>query len=114
MSSGAANSILEGWSHYCSSKSAVKKLTEVAHKELHNDNIHIIGLSPGSVATNMMEKIRDAKINAVSHLDWSQHIPAQWAAKAVLFLCTPKGVEFAGTDFSIKTDEGRRLIGLPS
>ena len=112
MSSGAANSALPGWSHYCSTKAAVKKLTEVAHRELHDKNIHVIGLSPGTVATDMMLKIRDSKINAVSDLDWSNHIPAEWAAKAVAFLCGPEGTEFAGTDFSIKTEEGRERVGL--
>ena len=113
MSSGAANSALPGWSHYCSTKSAVRKLTEVAHKELHNQNIRIVGLSPGTVATDMMAKIRDAEINAVSKLDWSAHIPPRWAAEAVAFLCGPEGEEFAGTDFSIKTKEGRERVGLP-
>lgn len=113
MSSGAANSALPGWSHYCSTKAAVKKLTEVAHRELNDRNVRIVGLSPGTVATDLMAKIRDAKINAVSDLDWSRHIPAEWAAEAVAFLCGPGGAEFSGTDFSIKTPEGRKLIGLP-
>lgn len=113
MSSGAANSALPGWSHYCATKSAVKKLTEVAHKELSERNIRIVGLSPGTVATDMMAKIRDAKINAVSNLQWSSHIPPTWAAEAVAFLCGPEGNEFAGTDFSIKTKEGRERVGLP-
>jgi NAD(P)-dependent dehydrogenase (short-subunit alcohol dehydrogenase family) len=113
MSSGAANSILEGWSHYCSTKSAVKKLTEIAHKELHQSNIRVVGLSPGTVATDMMAKIRDSKINAVSNLDWSTHIPPEWAAEAVAFLCSEHGASYAGTDFSIKTNEGRKLVGLP-
>jgi NADP-dependent 3-hydroxy acid dehydrogenase YdfG len=113
MSSGAANSALPGWSHYCSTKSAVKKLTEVAHNELHAKNIRIVGLSPGTVATDMMAKIRDSEINAVSKLDWSVHIPPRWAAEAVAFLCGPEGKEFAGTDFSIKTKEGRERVGLP-
>lgn len=113
MSSGAANSALLGWSHYCSTKAAAKKLTEVAHRELEGTNIRIVGLSPGTVATDMMSKIRDAKINVVSDLEWSAHIPAEWAAKAVSFLCGPEGEEFAGTDFSIKTPEGRERVGLP-
>ncbi len=113
MSSGAANSALPGWSHYCSAKAAAKKLTEVAHKELHKDNIRVVGLSPGTVATDMMASIRDAKINVVSHLDWATHIPAEWAAEAVAFLCGPEGDEFSGMDFSIKTTEGRSRVGLP-
>ncbi|WP_345420755.1 SDR family oxidoreductase [Halioxenophilus aromaticivorans] len=113
ISSGAANSALVGWSHYCSTKAAAKKLTEVAHKELRQHNIRVVGLSPGTVATDFMAKIRDSKINAVSDLDWSNHIPPHWAAEAVAFLCGDGGEAFAGTDFSIKTDEGRKLVGLP-
>ena len=45
MSSGAANSALEGWSHYCASKAAVKKLTECAHKEMEDKGVRIVGLS---------------------------------------------------------------------
>ena len=112
LSTGAVHSALPGWSHYASSKSAAKKLTEVAHVELHDKNIRVVGLSPGTVATNMMEKIRDSQINPVSQLDWSVHIPPEWPAEAVAFLCGPEGEEFAGTDFSIKTEEGRKRVGL--
>ncbi|WP_370977933.1 SDR family oxidoreductase [Agaribacterium sp. ZY112] len=113
MSSGAANSALLGWSHYCSTKAAVKKLTEVAHVELQHKNIRVVGLSPGTVATDMMAAIRDAKINVVSELDWASHIPPEWVGEAVAFLCGPEGQAYAGTDFSIKTKEGRQAVGLP-
>lgn len=113
ISSGAANSALEGWSHYCSSKAAVKKLTECAHKEVACHGIRVVGLSPGTVATDMMAQIKASGINPVSQLDWSSHIPPEWAAKAVTFLCGPSGDEYAGTDFSIKTEEGRKAVGLP-
>ncbi len=112
ISSGAANSALEGWSHYCSTKAAAKKLTECAHKECYPLGIRIVGLSPGTVATEMIEKITASGINPVSKLDPSVHIPPEWAAEAVAFLCTDAGDEFAGTDFSIKTDVGRRRVGL--
>ena len=115
ISSGAANSALPGWSMYCASKAAAKRLTEVSHRELreagHTD-VHVVGLSPGTVATDMMASIRDADINAVSRLDWSAHIPPEWAAEGVAFLCGDAGAEFAGSDFSIKTPEGRARVGL--
>ena len=114
ISSGAANSALEGWSHYCSSKAAAKKLTECGHKEVAGHGICVVGLSPGTVATDMMAQIKSSGINPVSQLDWSSHIPPEWAAKAVAFLCGPDGDEYAGTDFSIKTEEGRKAVGLPT
>ena len=114
LSSGAANKAVVGWSHYCASKAAAKKLTEVAHKELAGKNIRVVGLSPGTVATNMMKKIKDAKINPISDLDWDSHIPPEWVAEGVAFLCGENGEEFAGTDFSLKTVEGRKRVGLPT
>ena len=113
MSSGAANSALEGWSHYCATKAAAKKLTECAHKEVGARGVRVVGLSPGTVATDMMAKIKASGVNPVSQLDWSVHKSPEWAAEAVAFLCGPGGAPYAGTDFSIKTEEGRRLVGLP-
>lgn len=113
MSSGAANSALEGWSHYCSSKAAAKKITECAHRELSGAGLRVVGLSPGTVATPMMAKIRDSGINPVSQLDWSAHIPPEWVGRAVAYLLGSEGARHAGTDFSIKTPEGRAAVGLP-
>ena len=112
ISSGAAISALEGWSHYCSSKAAVLSLTRCADKEYRDKGIRVVGLSPGTVATDMQSSIKASGINPVSKLDPSAHIPPEWAARAVAWLCSENGAEFAGTDFSIKTEEGRRLVGL--
>ncbi len=112
MSSGAANSALEGWSHYCSTKAAVKKLTECAHVEVADKGITIVGLSPGTVATDMMAKIKNSGINPVSQLNWDGHLSPDWPAKAIAYLCTPDARKYAGTDFSIKTEEGRKIVGL--
>ncbi len=113
ISSGAANSFLEGWSHYCATKAAVLRLTGVAHKEYAADGIRVVGLSPGTVATDMQVVIRASGINPVSKLDPSAHIPPEWVAKAVEYLCSPDGEQHAGGDFSLKTDEGRSQAGLP-
>ena len=112
LSSGAATNALEGWSHYCTSKAAVKMLTMAGHKEYAEHGISTIGLSPGTVATDMMAGIKSSGINPVNQLDWSAHIPPEWPARAIAFLCSDKGKEFSGTDFSIKTPEGRALVGL--
>lgn len=114
MSSGAVNSALEGWSHYCASKAAARKLTEVGCREYAERGITIVGLSPGTVATRIMDEVRASGMNPVSRLDASAHIPPEWAARAVLYLCGPEGARHAGTDFSIKTDEGRAAVGLPA
>lgn len=112
LSSGAATSALEGWSHYCSSKAAALSLTRCAHTEVGHLGITVVGLSPGTVQSDMQDSIRESGINPVSRLDPSVHIPADWPAKAIAYLCTPAGREYAGGDFSIKTDEGRARVGL--
>lgn len=112
ISSGAATGALEGWSHYCSTKAAVLSLTRCADKEYGEKGIRVVGLSPGTVATDMQVSIKASGINPVSQLDPSVHIPADWPAKAIAWLCTAEAAEFAGTDFSLKTEEGRRRVGL--
>ncbi|OQW47130.1 MAG: short-chain dehydrogenase [Proteobacteria bacterium SG_bin6] len=112
MNSGAANAPMEGWSHYCASKAAVQMLTRQLHKEYGEHGVRSLGLSPGPVAGEMQAAIRASGINPVSQLADSAYIPAEWAAEAVAWLCTPAADPFLGTDFSIKTEEGRRLLGL--
>ncbi len=114
ISSGAATSALEGWSHYCSTKAAVLSLTRCADRETRTAGIRVMGLSPGTVATDMQTAIRASRINPVSQLDPSVHIPPEWVAETIGFLCGPGGDAFLGTDFSLKTDEGRALAGLPA
>lgn len=114
MNSGAANAPMEGWSHYCATKAAVQMLTRQLHKEYGDQGIRSLGLSPGPVAGEMQAAIRASGINPVSRLADSDYIPAEWAAEAVAWLCTAAADPFLGADFSIKTEEGRRLLGLPS
>ena len=112
ISSGAATGAMEGWSHYCSSKAAALSLTRCADKEYAAHGIRVVGLSPGTVATDMQVAIRESGVNPVSQLDPSVHIPPEWVARAVAWLCGEGGAAYAGTDFSLRTDEARKLVGL--
>ncbi|WP_162651187.1 SDR family oxidoreductase [Lentilitoribacter sp. Alg239-R112] len=112
MSSGAAHGALEGWAHYSASKAAVASLTRSANREWNEKGISVIGLSPGTVATDMMMSIKKSGINAVSQIDWETHISPDWVGEAICWLTTDEAREFDGTDFTIKTDEGRKLVGL--
>jgi NAD(P)-dependent dehydrogenase (short-subunit alcohol dehydrogenase family) len=112
ISSGAATSALEGWSHYCATKAAVLMLTRCVDKEYRDKGIRVVGLSPGTVATDMQQAIKASGINPVSQMDFSQHIPPEWPARAVAWLCTAEAREFDGGDFSLKTEDGRRRVGL--
>lgn len=111
ISSGAATAALEGWSHYCSTKAAVLSLTQCVHKEYASHGIRCVGLSPGTVATDMQRIIAHSKINPVSELDWSTHISPDIVAEAILWLCMNQASKYDGSDFSLKTAEGRAEIG---
>lgn len=113
ISSGAASSFLEGWSHYCASKAAVVRLTGIAYKENADAGVSVVGLSPGTVATDMMATIMASGINPVSQLSPGEHIPTEWGAQAIAYICGPNGKDFAGQDFFLKSNEGRSLLGLP-
>ena len=66
ISSGAATGALEGWSQYCAAKAAVQGITRVASHEYAGDGIRVVGLSPGTVATDMQVTIKASGVNPVS------------------------------------------------
>ena len=112
ISSGAAHGPVEAWSHYCSSKAGAAMLTRMVDKENASDGIRAIGLSPGTVATEMQREIKASGINPVSKLDWSDHIPADWPAKTLLWMCGPEADEFLGGEISLRDEGIRRRVGL--
>lgn len=111
ISSGAAGGALEGWSHYNCSKAAVLSLTKTAENETP-DAIRVVGLSPGTVATEMQSVIKESGINVVSQLDWSVHITPEWVGKALVWLCSDDATEFRGDDVSLREEAIRQRIGL--
>lgn len=112
VSSGAAHGPVEAWSHYCASKAAAAMLTRCADKENRDAGIRAIGLSPGTVATQMQREIAASGINPVSQLDWSVHIPADWPAKALLWMCSPDADDWLGQEISLRDEDIRARLGL--
>lgn len=112
ISSGAAHGPVEAWSHYCASKAAVNMLTRCLDKENRSDGIRAIGLSPGTVATQMQRDIKASGINPVSQLDWSDHIPADWPAKALLWMCSEAANDWLGDEISLRDEGIRKTVGL--
>ena len=112
VSSGAASNPVEAWSHYCSSKAGARMLTECLHLEEAHNGIRAMGLSPGTVATEMQRAIKASGINPVSQLDWADHIPADWPARALLWMCGADANEFLGTEISLRRDDIRQRVGL--
>lgn len=112
ISSGAAHHPLEGWSHYCTSKAGAAMLTSCADLENRDAGLRIMGLSPGTVATQMQREIKSSGVNPVSELDWEDHIPPEWPAKTLLWMCTPDADAYLGQEISLREDDIRRKVGL--
>ncbi|WP_299297394.1 SDR family oxidoreductase [uncultured Tateyamaria sp.] len=112
VSSGAAHGPVEAWSHYCASKAGAAMLTACAHKENADHGIRAMGLSPGTVATQMQREIKASGINPVSQLDWSDHIPADWPAKALLWMCSADADAWIGQEISLRDPDIRARVGL--
>lgn len=112
ISSGAATNALEAWSAYCSSKAAVLMLTRCLDKEMRGKGIRSLGLSPGTVATQMQKDIKASGLGPVAALEWSDHIPAEWPAKALVWMCSSDTDAYLGGDISLRDEALRAKLGL--
>jgi NAD(P)-dependent dehydrogenase (short-subunit alcohol dehydrogenase family) len=112
ISSGAAHGPVEGWSHYCASKAGAYMLNRSADMEYRDRGIRVMGLSPGTVATQMQREIKASGINPVSQLDWSDHIPPDWPARALVWMCGAEADGYLGLDVSLRDPDVRAQVGL--
>ena len=112
ISSGAAHGPVEGWSAYCASKAGAAMLTRMLDHEYGARGIRAMGLSPGTVATEMQREIAASGINPVSRIPWEEHIPADWPARALVWMCGPEGAALAGQEVSLRDEGVRAAIGL--
>ncbi len=112
VSSGAATNPLEGWSAYCAGKAGALMLTRAAHLEEGPHGIRVLGLSPGTVATDMQVKIKASGVNPVSQIDFATHIPADWPARALVWMCGSEADAWLGRDISLRDEGVRRAVGL--
>jgi NAD(P)-dependent dehydrogenase (short-subunit alcohol dehydrogenase family) len=56
ISSGAANTAIDGWSVYCSTKAALDMFSKVIAEE--KSGVKVLSIAPGKVDTEMQSKIR--------------------------------------------------------
>ncbi len=70
ISSGAANSDIDGWSVYCSTKAAIDRMTSVIGVEQENkpNPVHTIAIYPGVVDTGMQAEIRNSSQEEFSNV----------------------------------------------
>ena len=87
-------------------------LVRCLDKEYRDRGIRAMGISPGTVATQMQKEIKASGINPVSKLAWTDHIPPEWPAKALLWMCSPDADEFVGDEIKLRDADIRVRVGL--
>jgi NAD(P)-dependent dehydrogenase (short-subunit alcohol dehydrogenase family) len=87
-------------------------LTRCADKEAREKGLRIMGLSPGTVATDMQREIKASGVNPISQLDWDVHIAADWPARALLWMCGADADDFCGTEISLRDENMCKRAGL--
>lgn len=112
VSSGAASAPYDGWSSYCAGKAGAAMLTRSAHIEEARHGLRAMGLSPGTVATDMQRAIAASGIGPVAQIAWKDHIPPDWPARALLWMCGQDADEFLGQEIRLRDPAIRRRIGL--
>jgi NAD(P)-dependent dehydrogenase (short-subunit alcohol dehydrogenase family) len=112
LSSGAASRPLEGWSAYCASKAGAQMLMRAADLEGRAKGIRAVGLSPGTVDTDMQGDIRASGIGAISRMDRSEHISPERVARAVVALSGPAGDRYLGQEVSLRDAAVRAALGI--
>lgn len=112
VSSGAAHGPYKGWSGYCTSKAGVYMLTRQLHQEYGDQGIRALGLSPGTVATEMQRVIKSSGVGPVAQMEWDDHVPPEWPAKAMLWMTTPEADPWLGDDLRLRDPEILSKVGL--
>ena len=87
-------------------------LTRNADLEAREAGLRIMGLSPGTVATEMQREIKASGINPISKLEWTDHIPPEWPARTLLWMCGPEADGYVGHEISLREENIRRSVGL--
>ena len=102
LSSGAAHNPLVGWSACSASKAAVAMLSRVADLESRQHGIRVMGLAPGTIATDMQAAIRGSGVNRISGMDWWDHGKPEWVGRVQAWMCSPDADDRLGQEVSLR------------
>jgi len=115
ISSGAAVSDIDGWSAYCTGKSALDRFACVLDAELKDAGIRSFSFAPGTIETEMQKAIRSTGVGPAKLVSGDiEHLPAEVPARAVAFLTTSAAMPLAGRHIDIRYPEVREALDLPS
>lgn len=117
VSSGAANSVVSGWSAYCAAKAGADQFTRVLAAEVESHRITVNSVYPGVIDTQMQTEIRQAPSDRFpergrfeSYYHTGQLHSPEEAARLLLWLASPFTDDMTGQIIRIDDDEiGQRI-----
>ncbi len=114
VSSGAANVALHGWSHYCSSKAAIRRLTRSMALELGEFGIRANAILPGYVevdegGSHLSQNYREAARIANPLL---QPVSASDIASFAVLLASPQASRVNGAAIPVDNGAGAGRLGI--
>ena len=112
VSSGAAHRPLEGWSSYCASKAGLAMLGRALMLEYGAHGLRVYGFAPGGVRTAMQEKIRASGLNPVSQIPPEGHLPPEFPARVIAWLCRAEAADYPQGECNIRDEALTRRAGI--
>ena len=112
LSSGAANTPIDGWSAYCTSKAALKMFSQCIAIEYGQLGIRIHDFIPGLVDTDMLNNVQKKFDNIISKIDDNSKLPPDLPAQCIAWLIDKGEGNVVGIEQSIRDPELRSKVGL--
>jgi NAD(P)-dependent dehydrogenase (short-subunit alcohol dehydrogenase family) len=117
VSSGAAISVVPGWSAYCAAKAGVDQFTRVLAAEVESHSITVNSVYPGVVDTQMQAEIRHLPADRFpewdrfeSYYQMGQLRPPEEAAQLLLWLASPFTDDLTGQIIRSDDEQIRQRI----
>ena len=71
-----------------------------------------VGWSPGARAGGVERGSEASGVNPVSERNWEDHIPAEWPARTLLWMCSAAADPFLGQELALRDEGLRKTVGL--
>jgi NAD(P)-dependent dehydrogenase (short-subunit alcohol dehydrogenase family) len=114
LSAGAAHTLREGWSAYCSSKAGLAMLTRCVAHEYGAHVALACGLQPGLMDDAMQDRLRNSDINEVRRMPKEKLPPPDLSARLVAWLADTRPADLTGRGLTGNEAQLLRRTGLQS
>jgi NAD(P)-dependent dehydrogenase (short-subunit alcohol dehydrogenase family) len=104
LSTGAAHTLREGWSAYCSSKAGLAMLTKCVAHEYGPKGVAAYSLQPGVVDTGMQAEIRGSGMNEISRIPREKLANPEYAANIVGWLADARPEDLMGQELNVNDE----------